>query len=305
MSETSLSATELSRRFGQTVALDGLSLSVGAGELFGLVGPDGAGKTTALRLLAGQLRPDAGSVGVMGKDPVREGEAVRAELGYVPQQFSLYGDLSVQENLDFFGAMFGLSGAEIEARSDELLALTRLMPFRARRADALSGGMYKKLSVACSLLHRPRVLLLDEPTNGVDPVSRRELWQLLQRFVAQGMAVLLSTAYMDEAARCHRVGLLHRGRLVRCGPPGELRQRVGHLCYWLEDLPRQLAEEVLADAAVLTSVPQGARFRLLVRRDGDEALTRRVLQAGGRLTPTRPGFEDLFLLFTGEGRDVS
>lgn len=303
MSGAILAATDLSRRFGKIVALDGLSLSMGAGELFGLVGPDGAGKTTALRLLAGQLRPDAGSVRVMARDPVREGDAVRAELGYVPQQFSLYGDLSVQENLDFFGAMFGLNGAEVEARSEELLALTRLKPFRSRRADALSGGMYKKLSVACSLLHRPRVLLLDEPTNGVDPISRRELWQLLQRFAAQGMAVLLSTPYMDEAARCHRVGLLHRGRLVRCGPPGELRHSVGHGCYWLEDLPRHIAEEVLAQTAVLTRVPQGKRYRLLVRRDGEEALAQRVSQAGGRLTPTQPGFEDLFLLFTSEGGD--
>jgi ABC-2 type transport system ATP-binding protein len=295
-----LTADSLTRRFGSRVALDGLSLGVDAGELFGLVGPDGAGKTTALRLLAGQLRPDHGAARVLGMDPARAGERVRAALGYVPQQFSLYGDLSVQENIEFFGAMFGLRRRDIEERAEELLRLTRLSHFRARCADALSGGMYKKLAIACSLLHRPRVLLLDEPTNGVDPVSRRELWQLLQRFASEGMAVLLTTAYMDEAARCHRVGLLHQGRLIRSQTPGEMRQDDKLACFWLEARTRQDAEAALAHPAVLTAVVQGRRHRILVRKESEGELSRRVREIGGRLTETTPGFEDLFLFHTRE-----
>jgi ABC-2 type transport system ATP-binding protein len=215
-----VSARGLVRRFGDVVALDGLSLEIPRGELYGLVGPDGAGKTTFIRALAGLIDVDAGEVRVLGEDPARGG--VRERVGLMPQQFSLYRDLTVGENLRFFSRLNVLPRAEHRRRSERLLAITRLAPFVDRRADALSGGMYKKLALACALLHEPEVLLLDEPTNGVDPVSRRELWELLHEFVHGGMTVLISTPYMDEAERCHRVGLAWRGRILVEGAPQEL-----------------------------------------------------------------------------------
>jgi ABC-2 type transport system ATP-binding protein len=213
-------ARGLVRRFGAVTALDGLSFEVGRGELYGLVGPDGAGKTTAIRALAGLVRIDGGEVRVLGLDPA--GGRVRERLGLMPQQYSLYRDLSVGENLRFFARLYVLPREVFRERAERLLGITRLAPFVDRRADALSGGMYKKLALACALLHEPEVLLLDEPTNGVDPVSRRELWALLHEFVHGGMTVLVSTPYMDEAERCHRVGLVHRGKLLLEGEPREL-----------------------------------------------------------------------------------
>ena len=215
-----VSARGLVRRFGDVVALDGFSLEIPRGELYGLVGPDGAGKTTFIRALAGLLDVDAGEVRVLGEDPAKGG--VRERVGLMPQQFSLYRDLSVAENLKFFSRLNALTRAEHQRRTERLLAITRLAPFADRRAEALSGGMYKKLALACALLHEPEVLLLDEPTNGVDPVSRRELWELLHEFVHGGMTVLISTPYMDEAERCHRVGLAYRGRILVEGAPQAL-----------------------------------------------------------------------------------
>jgi ABC-2 type transport system ATP-binding protein len=226
-SPPAVSARGLVRRFGSVPALDGLSLEIGKGELYGLVGPDGAGKTTAIRALAGLVALDGGEVRVLGEDPA--GGRVRERLGLMPQQYSLYRDLSVRENLRFFSRLYVLPRGEYRRRSERLLAITRLAPFLDRRADALSGGMYKKLALACALLHEPEVLLLDEPTNGVDPVSRRELWALLHEFVHEGMTVLVSTPYMDEAERCHRVGLAHRGRLLAEGEPTELMR--GHATF--------------------------------------------------------------------------
>jgi ABC-2 type transport system ATP-binding protein len=221
-----LEARALRRRFGPVEALAGLTFTVGQGELYGLVGADAAGKTTAIRALAGLVRLDGGEARVLGLDPAGGGE-VRESLGLMPQQYSLYRDLSVAENLRFFGRLYCLPREVFRRRADRLLGITRLERFADRRADALSGGMYKKLALACALLHEPRVLLLDEPTNGVDPVSRRELWALLHEFVHQGMTVLVSTPYMDEAERCHRVGLVHRGRLLLEGPPAELMAAAG------------------------------------------------------------------------------
>jgi ABC-2 type transport system ATP-binding protein len=217
-----LEARDLRRRFGAVVALDGLSFAVRPGELYGLVGADGAGKTTAIRVLAGLVDPDGGQARILGRDPGRDGRAVRESLGLMPQAFSMYRDLSVMENLRFFGRLSCLPRPVFRQRAERLLALTRLAPFADRRADALSGGMVKKLALACALLHEPEVLILDEPTNGVDPVSRRELWALLHEFVHGGMAVLISTPYMDEAERCHRVGLVHRGRILDEGFPRDL-----------------------------------------------------------------------------------
>lgn len=225
--EMSVVLEDVRRAFGKAQALRGVSLSVHAGEVYGLVGPDGAGKTTAIRLMSGLLLPDSGRARLLGEDPANTRSAVRESLGLVPQRNTLYGDLSVDENLRFFAKLFGLSHRDFEERRAQLLDITRLGRFTDRRADALSGGMYKKLALACALLHRPRVLLLDEPTNGVDPVSRRELWELLYGLVHEGMTLLVSTPYMDEAARCHRVGLLHAGALIAEGDPRELARQHG------------------------------------------------------------------------------
>jgi ABC-2 type transport system ATP-binding protein len=295
-STPALEARGLSKRFGAVEALRGLSFEVRAGELYGLVGPDGAGKTTAIRALAGLLVPDAGEARVLGVDPQRGGAAFRESLGLMPQQYSLYRDLSVAENLRFFGRLYCLPAAAYRERRDRLLHLTRLERFADRRADQLSGGMYKKLALACALLHQPQVLLLDEPTNGVDPVSRRELWALLHEFVAGGMAVLVSTPYMDEAERCGRVGLVHGGRLLLEGPPPELLRGFEDEAYEVVGGDREAVDGALARLAeVRAASPAGSRLRIDVVRGGGERVAAAVGPLGATLRPALPDFEDLFL----------
>jgi ABC-2 type transport system ATP-binding protein len=289
----------LRKSYGPISALRGVDLSVEPGELYGLVGPDGAGKTTTIRLIAGLLKPSGGSVRVLQHDPLKESGVVRPALGYMPQQYSLYGDLSIEENLRFFGRMFSLPREEYRARRERLLHITRLGPFTDRRADALSGGMYKKLALACALLHRPKVLLLDEPTNGVDPVSRRELWALLHEFVGEGMAVVISTPYMDEAARCQRLGLMDHGKMLKQGRPEELLQGFAHAAYLVQGCDRDRAEAALAGAdGLLGMTPAGVRVRVIARRGTEGALSARINPFGGRLVPVKPEFEDVFLAET-------
>jgi ABC-2 type transport system ATP-binding protein len=217
----------LTRRFGELVAVDGLNLEVARGEIFGLVGPDGAGKTTTLRMLCGLMDPTEGSAEVAGFDVAREPQAVKDRIGYMAQRFGLYADLSVRENMDFYADLFGVTGAERSDLSRRLLAMTRMEPFRERRAGQLSGGMKQKLALMCTLLHRPEILFLDEPTNGVDPVSRRDFWTILYQLLKDGITILMTTAYLDEAERCNRVGLMHRGSLIRCDAPEALKRAAG------------------------------------------------------------------------------
>jgi ABC-2 type transport system ATP-binding protein len=217
----------LTRRFGGLTAVDQLDLTVSEGEIFGLVGPDGAGKTTTLRLLCGLLNPTAGGARVAGYDVVSQTQAVKDHIGYMAQRFGLYQDLSVQENMDFYADLFGILGKERIDLEDHLLRMTRMEPFRTRLAGRLSGGMKQKLALICTLLHRPRILFLDEPTNGVDPVSRRDFWTNLYQLLKDGITILMTTAYLDEAERCNRVGLMHRGKLIRCGPPEAVRAETG------------------------------------------------------------------------------
>src|SRR5690606_10426966 len=209
------------KRYGGTTALDRLSLEVERGEMFGLIGADGAGKTTAIRLMCGLLHADAGVVRVLGLDPTREHRALTHSVGYLSQRFSLYGDLSIDENIAFFAEIHGVR--DYRARRDRLLEMTRLTPFRSRLADRLSGGMKQKLALACTLVHEPQVIVLDEPTTGVDPVSRREFWKLLSEFLEAGITILMSTPYLDEAERCTRVALLHEGRVLALDTPAALR----------------------------------------------------------------------------------
>ncbi|CAG0934908.1 putative multidrug ABC transporter ATP-binding protein YbhF [Thermoflexales bacterium] len=218
--------TQLSRSFRKIAALRAIDLSIQRGEIFGLVGPDGAGKTTMLRLLAAVMTPTAGQVTVVGHDSVKDAEKIRGQVGYMPQRFSLYGDLSVQENLQFYADIFGVHGPERQRRFEQVLSFAHMSDIPDRRAKQLSGGMQKKLGLACTLIHRPDVLLLDEPTTGVDPVSRREFWDLLTELHLQGTTIVVSTPYMDEAERCNRIGLLFKGELIECGTPREIKALV-------------------------------------------------------------------------------
>jgi ABC-2 type transport system ATP-binding protein len=213
----------LSRLFKKTRAVDGLNLSIPAGELFGLIGPDGAGKTTTLRLLAGLLNVSEGKATVLGRDLESQAEDIKPHIGYMAQQFSLYAELSVQENLRLFAELFDVPPRELAGRAERLLAFAGLTEFRARRAAHLSGGMQKKLALACTLVHQPELLLLDEPTTGVDPISRREFWNILTELHVQGTTIIVSTPYMDEADRCSRVGLMYAGRLIECDTPVHVR----------------------------------------------------------------------------------
>jgi ABC-2 type transport system ATP-binding protein len=216
-------AAEVSRSFGALTAVSDVSFSLPAGRIVGLVGSDGAGKTTLLRLLATMLAPSSGAIRVGGLDVVRERSEVKEMIGYMPQRFGLYQDLTVAENLDFFMDIYGITGAERRRRRERYLGFSNLLPFTERRAGDLSGGMKQKLGLACVLVHEPRVLILDEPTNGVDPVSRQEFWQILAEMKQAGMTILVSTAYLDEGERCDRLLLMHNARILADAAPAEIR----------------------------------------------------------------------------------
>jgi ABC-2 type transport system ATP-binding protein len=225
-SAPAIKAEGLTKSFPGVRAVDSLSFDVRAGEIFGLVGPDGAGKTTTLRMLAGIMPPDAGNATVAGFDVVRDPEGAKHSLSYMPQRFGLYEDLTVDENIRFYADLFGVHKAERIARSTQLLQAAGMSEFRTRMAGKLSGGMKQKLGLVCALIHRPKVILLDEPTTGVDPVSRRDFWRILYELVSEGVAILTSTAYLDEAERCHRVALMHQGKLLFCDTPVNLKSRM-------------------------------------------------------------------------------
>jgi ABC-2 type transport system ATP-binding protein len=217
----------LTKRFGELTAVDHLDLTVAEGEIFGLVGPDGAGKTTTLRMLCGLMDPSEGSALVAGHDTARESQAVKDQIGYMAQRFGLYQDLTVEENMIFYADLFDITGQTRVDLTAQLLQMTRMEPFRTRPAGKLSGGMKQKLALMCTLLHRPRILFLDEPTNGVDPVSRRDFWAILYQLLKDGITIFMTTAYLDEAERCNRVGLLHKGRLIRCSTPEAMKAETG------------------------------------------------------------------------------
>ena len=225
--EPIIETRDLTKRFGALTAVDRLNLTVAPGEIFGLVGPDGAGKTTTLRMLCGLMDPTEGSARVAGHDAARESQAVKDRIGYMAQRFGLYQDLTVEENMEFYADLFGIAGEERARLAARLLQMTRMEPFRARRAGQLSGGMKQKLALMCTLLHKPRILFLDEPTNGVDPVSRRDFWAILYELLKDGITIFMTTAYLDEAERCNRVGLIHKGRLIRCSAPELMKSESG------------------------------------------------------------------------------
>jgi ABC-2 type transport system ATP-binding protein len=293
--------SSLSKHFGEVRAVDGLSFEVYAGEIFGLVGPDGAGKTTTLRILAGVMGADSGSAKVAGCDVVRDPESGKSLLSYMSQRFGLYEDLTVDENIQFYADLFGVGRQQRVQRSQELLAAAGLSDFRSRLAGNLSGGMKQKLGLACALIHTPKVLLLDEPTNGVDPVSRRDFWRILYSLLAEGVAILNSTSYLDEAERCHRVGLLHRGRMLFCDRPEELKKRFPGEILAVHAAQPARVRAALADApGVRSALLVGDRVHLFVdqaaRRLPD--LRARLESAGfiyDSIQPVTATIEDLFV----------
>jgi len=292
---------ELVKDFPGVRAIDHLSFDVAPGEIFGIVGPDGAGKTTIMRILAGVLPPDAGSATVARCDVVGDPEGVKHLISYMPQRFGLYEDLTVDENIRFYADLFSVRRRDREARAAETLKACGMSEYRARPAGKLSGGMKQKLGLVCALIHTPRVLLLDEPTNGVDPVSRREFWAMLYSLVGQGVTVVTSAAYLDEAERCHRVALLHQGRLLFCDSPARLKSRLqGSVISIVSSEPRRVRDELAAAAGVSSIVMVGDAVHLFVD-DADRRIRDLSAQLTGAQIPfdeivrVTPTIEDLFV----------
>jgi ABC-2 type transport system ATP-binding protein len=289
------------KRFGTVEALRDVSLSINVGEMFGLIGPDGAGKTTAIRALCGLLHVDGGTIRVLGHDPVKQHRAITSAVGYLSQRFSLYGDLSIDENIAFFAEIHGV--ADYKARRDRLLDMTQLTPFRARLADHLSGGMKQKLALACTLVHEPRLIVLDEPTTGVDPVSRREFWKLLSQFLASGITILMSTPYLDEAERCSRIALLHEGKLLALDQPSQLRTSLpGTLLEVLVASPREAMRRLAETGGSPRVQVFGDRLHAWVSApdaaSAEEAFRQTAGRAGleiGGVRVIRPSLEDVFI----------
>jgi len=290
---------DLAHAFGAVEAVRGVSLSVRRGEMFGLIGPDGAGKTTAIRLLCGLLHADAGTVRVFDRDPVRDHAWVTARVGYLSQRFSLYGDLTIDENIEFFAEIHGVRN--YRTRRDALLDMTQLTPFRGRLADRLSGGMKQKLALACTLVHEPELIVLDEPTTGVDPVSRREFWKLLSEFLARGITIVMSTPYLDEAERCGRVALLHEGRTLAVDEPSRLRTLIAGR---IVEVMAPGRSDAAALARTLPGVNDvqvfGERLHLTLEGTTDDAVdavAREIAKtlAGASVRAVPPSLEDVFI----------
>jgi ABC-2 type transport system ATP-binding protein len=262
---TVIQAENLTRKFGALTAVDHLNLEIAEGEIFALVGPDGAGKTTTMRLLCGLMDPTEGRAIVAGHDVSRELDQMKDQIGYMAQRFGLYNDLTVAENMEFYSDLFGIVGRERAELSVRLLRMTRMEPFQNRAAGKLSGGMKQKLALMCTLLHKPRVLFLDEPTNGVDPVSRRDFWAILYQLVREGLTVFGATAYLDEAERANRVGFLHHGRLIRCDTPAALKRGLEEQVYLIQSADaRKTIAALEKQPGVLTVQPKGADLHLFL-----------------------------------------
>ena len=290
----------LTRRFGDTLAVAGLTLGIAEGEIFALVGPDGAGKTTTLRMLTEILDPTSGRASVLGFDTVREAESIKEEIGYMSQRFGLYPDLRVEENLQFYADVYGVPRRGREEKIDRLLAFSNMQPFKKRLAGNLSGGMKQKLGLACALIHTPRVLFLDEPTNGVDPVSRRDFWAILYQLVKDGLTVLLSTAYLDEAERCNRVALMYQGRSIRQAPPDKLASTLDANCYEVRSAdPRGARMFLQARADILSADASGDALHVFVNPGGSIDKVASDLEQAGygavKASLIRPSLEDLFI----------
>jgi ABC-2 type transport system ATP-binding protein len=303
--------TGLTQRFGDNTAINNLTLTVKEGEVFGLVGPDGAGKTTVMRLLAGLMAPTAGDAWVYGSHTVKDSEQLRNHISYMPQRFGLYLDLTVQENIDFYADLYNVPRQVRKEKIPELLSFSNMTPFRDRQARNLSGGMKQKLALACALVHTPKVLLLDEPTNGVDPLSRRDFWRILYRLLEEKVTIFVSTAYLDEAERCARIGLLHRGQLIISGTPDEVKEHMhGTLVEIRCSEPRKVLSLLVTRLATVSAGLFGAKIHLVL--DGEpsqdlhavkDTLAGMGVQAEAEIVV--PSLEDVFIsmITPSEGSD--
>lgn len=310
--ETMISCDALTKRFGHFTAVDHVSFAVAKGSIFGFLGPNGSGKSTVIRMLCGLLEPSDGRASIAGFDVAQQTEEIKPLIGYMSQKFSLYDELTVHENLNFYGRLYGLQGAALKQRYDELIALTHLEPYLNRRAGLLSGGWRQRLAMACSLVHKPSVLFLDEPTAGIDPVARRELWDLLFEFSSQGMTLFVTTHYMDEAERCSHVGYIHMSKLIVCGDPDELKQmpvvnppgtkRIDVTC----DHVTTGLQVVRKLPGVRTATVFGQSMHLLV----DEGMAEEFILAElakhkiphADIRPIAPSLEDVFVALTNNGK---
>ena len=308
MTDVALDVQGLRKEFGAVVACEGLTLQAPAGQILGLVGPDGAGKTTAFRMLCGILQPTAGAARVAGHDVVRDPEAVKQVIGYLPQQFSLHRDLTIDENIRYIADLYQVPRGRWEERRDELLEITYLTPFRRRLAGRLSGGMRQKLALVCALIHRPQVLFLDEPTTGVDPVSRRDFWKILYDLPRQGVTIVISTPYMDEAVRCHQLAFMFEGRLLTHDTPAGLRQAMPGRVLAVRCPAQREARLLLQRLAPVQSVEVfGDRLHVVLQPgvvvdDVQDALREAGVDCT-QVEEVEPSLEDVFMALTaGEGR---
>ncbi len=305
-SKSAIAAEGLTKSFPGVRAVDALTFDVRAGEIFGLVGPDGAGKTTTLRMLAGIMPPDAGTATIAGVNVVRDPEDAKHHLSYMPQRFGLYEELSVDENIRFYADLFGVKRDERDRRSAQLLQAAGMSEFRKRFAGNLSGGMKQKLGLVCALIHRPRVVLLDEPTTGVDPVSRRDFWRILYELLAEGVAILTSTAYLDEAERCHRVALLHHGRMLFCDAPANLKARMAKAVLVITSpMPRETRSQLDGAEGISSLVLYGDDLRVVVDSSARipqlEARLKGEQRSAVSIRQVEPAMEDIFVDAVGSG----
>jgi ABC-2 type transport system ATP-binding protein len=297
----SIQTTHLSKSFESLTAVKDLNLEVKTGEIFGLVGPDASGKTTTIRMLCGILPPDGGEAKVAGHDILREAEALREKVGYLPQRFGLYGDLTVLENIHFYGDLYQVPKQKRKERIERLLRFANLEPFGKRRAQDLSGGMKQKLGLICALIHTPQILFLDEPTTGVDPLSRRDFWIILYDLLKEGVTILFSTSYLDEAERCSRVGLIYQGDLLIADTPSAVKAQIGGTILELRVENRQKGMKLLEDIKLIRSlVLSGDKIHILVDdpQEGEKVIRDIIKEQGMEildLLVVRPSLEDAFV----------